>query len=91
MLGRPLCYIEGMADMNDVRTAKEVRREFTRKMIDINQADIRVMHGVAYLTGVVRAYKDGSGDLKGDIQTISNSLISKRVIKDLVIHAQLKG
>ncbi len=79
-----------MASIEDVRVAKEVRRELSRKMMDINQADVRVMYGVAYLTGIVRAHKGGSGDLKSDLQQVANTLISKRIVKDFVIQAQLK-
>jgi len=79
-----------MASIEDVRVAKEVRRELSRKMMDINQADIRVMYGVAYLTGIVRAQKGGSSDLKAELQQVANHLISKRVIKDFVVQAQLK-
>lgn len=74
-----------MADPQDVAATKMVRRELNKRMIDVNQADIRVMHNVAYIRGVVRAIKGGPTDVKAEMELIARVLITSRKIKDAVI------
>lgn len=74
-----------MADANDVRAAKYLRSEIGKKMIDVTAADVRVMHGVAYIRGVVKGMKDGPTDLKAALNTLANGLRQKGIIKDIVI------
>ncbi|MBS1722119.1 MAG: hypothetical protein JSS66_03820 [Armatimonadetes bacterium] len=74
-----------MADIEDVRATKQVRSEFGRKMIDVTQADVRVMHGVAYIRGVVKPIVGGPSDLKQAMHTVAHGLVQKRIIREMII------
>ncbi len=74
-----------MADPKDVQAAKYLRSELGKKLIDVTQADVRVMHGVAYIRGVVKPIKGGPTDLKPALATAMNGLRQKGIIKDIVI------
>lgn len=74
-----------MADPNDVRATKYIRSELGKKLIDVTQADVRVMHGVAYIRGVVKPVVGGPTDLKAAMQTAAQGLMAKRIVKDVVI------
>ncbi|MGE0001320.1 MAG: hypothetical protein AB7F50_09605 [Fimbriimonadaceae bacterium] len=76
-----------MADPNDVRASKQLRSELGKKLIDVSQADVRVMHGVAYIRGVVRTMVDGPTDLKVALHQVANALRQKGIVKDVVIDA----
>lgn len=74
-----------MANVEDVRATKYLRSELGRKLIDVAQADLRVMHGVAYLRGVVRSIPGGPEDIKSALHTCFNGLRQKGMLKDYVI------
>lgn len=74
----------------DVTALKLVRTELARRLIDVGQADVRVMHGIVQIRGVVRSAKDGPADLKSELETIAKVLRGKQGIKDVVIDAALR-
>mgnify|MGYP000975445896 CR=1 FL=1 len=74
-----------MADPTDVAATKMVRRELNKRMIDVNLADIRVMHGVCYIRGVVRAIKGGPQDVRAEIELLGRVLMNARRIRDCVV------
>lgn len=76
-----------MADPNDVRASKQLRSELGRKLIDVTQADVRVMHGVAYIRGVVKGVVGGPTDVKLALQQVGNAMRQKGIVKDVVIDA----
>lgn len=60
-------------------------------MIDVGMADIRVMHGTAYVRGVVRSVPGGPPDTKAAINTCCDGLRQKGHIKDFVIDCVIRG
>ncbi len=74
-----------MADPADVAATKMVRRELNKRMIDVNMADIRVMHGVCYIRGVVRAIKGGPPDVRAEIELLGRVMMNARRIRDCVV------
>lgn len=74
-----------MADPKDVQAAKYLRSELGKKMIDVTQADVRVMHGTAYIRGVVKGMKGGPTDLKAALNLAATGLRQKGIIKDIVV------
>lgn len=74
-----------MADPLDVRASKTLRSELGKKLIDVASADVRVMHGVAYIRGVVKCIPGGPPDLKVALNTTLTNLRQKGSIKDYVL------
>ncbi len=81
-----------MADANDVAATKRLRSELGKKFIDVSQADVRVMHGVAYIRGVVKAVPGGDQpDVKQALNIVARTLREKGLVKDVVIDCSFRG
>ena len=81
-----------MADPNDVMATKIARREFTKRKVDLSTADIRVMHGVCYLRGTVKAIRGAEfPDIKLECEHIARILRTKGEIKDVVLDCQYRS
>ncbi|MBC8065004.1 MAG: hypothetical protein H7Y17_09250 [Chlorobia bacterium] len=77
-----------MANEDDVRGTKTARSELGRRGVDTSQADIRVMHGVCYIRGQLRAIRSANiPDLKIEMEKIAKILRTKAEIKEVVIDA----
>jgi hypothetical protein len=74
-------------DPKDAESEKYLRREFNRRLIDLGQADLRVMHGVAYIRGVVKPLPGGSSELKKVVTDICQHLRGTGKIRDYSIDA----
>lgn len=69
-----------------MRGTKAVRNELAKRGVDATLADIRVMHGVAYIRGSVRPMKEAAfSDLRAEMELIARVLRQKAEIKDVVI------
>ncbi len=53
-------------DIGDVRGTKYARSAFTKRGIDISMADVRVMHGVCFVRGKLKAMP------KWDIESVEH-------------------
>ncbi|MFN8219088.1 MAG: hypothetical protein U0S12_03020 [Fimbriimonadales bacterium] len=75
-----------MADPHDVAGTKLVRSTFARRGIDTSRADLRVLHGVAYIRGTIGVVR-GSGitDLRAETEHIARILRQKPGIRDVVL------
>ncbi len=80
-----------MADPADAAATKLLRREFSRKPIDITNADLRVSHGVAYVRGVVKSMKGADMSVKEMMDHISKALRGRPEFKDVVIDCIIRG
>ena len=80
-----------MATIEDVRTRKKVRSEFTKRMIDITGMDLQVLHGVAYIRGVVKPIKGGPQDLRSELELISKVVRNSGLVKEVVIDCAIRG
>lgn len=80
-----------MADPKDVQAAKYLRSELGKKMIDVTSADVRVMHGIAYVRGVVKGVRGGPTDLKATLNLAAAGLRQKGIIKDIVIDCSFRS
>jgi len=75
-----------MANEDDVRGTKAARSEMGRRGVDCTYADIRVMHGVCYIRGTVKAIRGSNiPDIRSEMEIISKVLRSKAEIKDVVL------
>ena len=80
-----------MPDPADAAATKILRREFSRRPIDITSADLRVSHGVAYVRGVVKAMKGAEMSVKEMMDIISKSLRGRPEFRDVVIDCIVRG
>ena len=80
-----------MATVEDIRARKKIRSEFTKRMIDITNLDLQVIHSVVYLRGVVRPIKGGPQDLKSELELISRIIINSGLAKDVIVGCTIRG
>lgn len=71
---------------DDVRGTKHARSELAKRGIDTTLADIRVMHGVVYIRGSVKAQRGAAfTDLRAEMELIARVLRQRAEIKDVVL------
>jgi hypothetical protein len=80
-----------MADASDVAATKLLRKEFTKALIDVTYADLRVMHGVAYIRGTVALQRASeASDIRSEVERVGRILRQRREFKDVVIDCRYK-
>lgn len=80
-----------MADRLDIEVTKRARREFTKHHIDISRADLRCMHGVVYLRGMVlKEHGAHYDDVKTETERIGRILRQIAGVRDVVIDVQYR-
>ena len=74
-----------MAKTEDVRARKKIRSIFIKRRIDITGMNLQVMHGVAYIRGVIKPIKGGATNLQDEMVVIAKIIRQDEVVKDVVI------
>ena len=76
--------------MQDVETAKMVRRVIVRRCVDISNLDIRVSHGVVYVRGRIDKIRGFSPhvDLSEELTIIQRILHQQPGVRDVVFEVQ---
>ena len=75
-----------MADPNDVQATKAARSECNRRGVDTTLTDIRVMHGIVYFRGTVKALRGSNiHDIKHEMELIARVLRQKPEVRDVVL------
>ena len=75
----------------DVAITRMVRRELNRRKIDSTLADVRVMHGVVYIRGVIRGMRGGATDVKAEMDLIARLLRQKTEIREVNVDVMYRG
>lgn len=68
----------------DSKTSKHIRSEFTKHMLEVQNAEFRVMHDVCYVTGSIGIQRGGPADPREHAEKIKELVIAKRYVKDMV-------
>ena len=81
-----------MADQKDVHGLRMVRTELSKRGVDTSRADVRVMHGVCYIKGMVRAIPGSQiKDIHHEMEHLRHILRQKPDIRDVVLDVQYPG
>ena len=70
--------------LEDMRLTRACQREVTRRYVDSNRMDIKVVNGVCYLNGEIRTVRGVDIDLDSEIEMIERLLRGLPGIKDVV-------
>ena len=76
--------------VEDARMSNAIRHEIVKRAIDSSRLEVRVCHGVVYLSGEVGELRGGSGDLRKEIEILHHVLRGKPGIRDVINEAYLK-
>ena len=75
----------------DGYNSRQVHREISRRYIDASMLDVRVIHGVAYLRGVLRHLRTHPDvDLEAEAEIIRKILRRNPAIRDVVWEVQYR-
>jgi hypothetical protein len=79
-------------DHKDVEGLRIVRTELSKRGIDTARADVRVMHGVCHIRGVVAAVAGAPiEDIHTEMEHIRHILRQKPGIRDVVLECTYPG
>lgn len=73
----------------DAELTRMAQREIARRFIDASRLDVKVLHGVVYLTGEIRGLRGYNTDLKEELDTIYKILRQRPGIRDVVIDVRI--
>jgi hypothetical protein len=76
----------------DNEATRTVRAQITRRYLDSSQLEVRVMHGVAYLRGVIshlRSHPDIN--LEHEKEVISHSLRGRNGIREVIWEVTIRA
>ena len=81
-----------MANPADVQTSKACRRLFTKKGINVNAAEVRVMHGVCHIRGLIEPIPgQGVEDLREAVKTVCGFIKRLPGVRDVSIDVIYRG
>jgi hypothetical protein len=75
----------------DTITTRMVQREIGRRSIDSSRLDVKVIHGVVYLRGVIRRIRGHDVDLNKELEVIHRVLRAKPEIREVIIDVNVIG
>lgn len=70
--------------MEDARMCNAIRHEIVKRAIDSSRLEVRVSHGVVYLSGEVRELRGGAGDLRKEMDILQHVLRGKAGIREVI-------
>jgi len=77
-----------MATPADMEATKAARRMFGKRGVDVSLADIRVMHGVCHVRGVLSALKGKEvEDLRAAVEQVATFLKKRPDIREVAVDA----
>jgi hypothetical protein len=80
-----------MADPHDIHGTRMARTELSKRGVDVTRADVRVMHGVCYIKGMVSAMPGKTiPDLHAEMEHIRHILRQKPDIRDVILDCDFR-
>jgi osmotically-inducible protein OsmY len=76
--------------VEDARMSNAIRHEIVKRAMDSSRLEVRVTHGVVYLSGEVRELRGGASDLRKEMDILHHVLRSKAGVTDVIDDAQLR-
>ncbi len=71
--------------IEDAYQTRSIQRELCRRYVDCSQVDVRVIHGVCYLRGVMRKLRTHPQiDLEQEAEVIQKILRQKQGIREVI-------
>jgi osmotically-inducible protein OsmY len=70
--------------VEDARMSMNIRHEIVKRAIDSSRLEVRVCHGVVYLSGEIRELRGGCLDLRKEMEILHHVLRGKPGIRDVI-------
>ncbi len=68
----------------DKEMTRMVQREIGRRRVDASMVDVKAIHGVVYLRGVLRPLRGMAIDLTQEVELIERILRNKPGVRDVI-------
>ena len=75
----------------DSKTAKHIRGEFVKHLVECQNAEFRVMHGICYVSGSLGVMRGGAPDSKAQAHLVRGLIIAKREVKDVIFYCSFRS
>jgi osmotically-inducible protein OsmY len=76
--------------VDDARMGLSIRHDIVKRPIDSSRLEVRVFHGVVYLTGEVKSIRGQPCDLRKEMEVIHHAIRTRTGIRDVVDEVRLK-
>lgn len=76
--------------VEDARMSNAIRHEIVKRAIDSSRLEVRVTHGVVYLSGEVRELRGGASDLRKEMEILHHVLRGKPGIREVINEAHMR-
>lgn len=68
------------------KATRTIRAEFTKHMMDVSNAEFRVMHDICYVSGSIGIMRGGPPDPRKASEKLADTLVAKRLVKDVIFY-----
>ena len=75
--------------VEDMRMANTLRHEVVKRSFDSSRLDVRVHHGVVYLSGEVRPLRGQTVDLRKEMEVLHHIFRNKPGVREVVDDARI--
>ena len=75
----------------DSRTAKHIRGEFVKHMLECQNAEFRVMHDMCYVSGALGVMRGGPPDTKKAAEKVRDIVLARRYVKDVIFYCSWRS
>lgn len=75
--------------VEDAEMTRMIRREISRRYVDSNNIDVRVIHGVVYLRGYMQRLRGHDVDLREELDIILRIIRGRPGIRDVCCEIDL--
>jgi hypothetical protein len=77
--------------LEDASQTRMVQRELCRRQVDMSRVDVRVIHGICYLRGIMQKLRTHPEvDLEHEAEIIRKILRQKAGIRDVIWEVQMR-
>ena len=76
--------------VEDLRAANSIRHEVVKRCMDSSRMEVRVHHGVCYLSGEARPVQGVQCDLRHEMEVLNSVIRSRREIRDVVNDVRIR-
>ncbi len=76
----------------DIAATRRIRAQITRRTVDSSMLNVRVVHGVVYVQGIIRKLRSYPNiDLEQETETICHILRLQPGVRDVIWEASIRN
>lgn len=76
--------------VDDAQMTRMIQREISRRYVDSSNLDVKAIHGVVYLRGILKALRGHDVNLEQELEVILRVVRSKPGIREVIADVDLE-